>query len=111
MSVHSAGFKDPDVLDLVRDRKTESATLSANGRALILQLIASFRFVLTIGDVAAAFLVGRQGGKAEGTPPRDHAEIVCQGRYAPWSALRCQRRTRPGRPASAVVEDVREIPH
>ena len=31
MSVHSAGFKEPDALDLVRDRKTESPTLSANG--------------------------------------------------------------------------------
>ena len=37
------GFKDPDVLDLVRDRETESPTLSANGRALILQLITSCR--------------------------------------------------------------------
>ena len=30
MPVHSAGV---DVLDLVRDRKTESSTLSTNGRA------------------------------------------------------------------------------
>ena len=48
------GFKDPDVLDLVSDRTTESSALSA---ALILQLIASCRFVLTIGDVTAAFLL------------------------------------------------------
>ena len=60
------GFKDLDVLDLVRDRKTESATLSANGRALIPQLIASFRFVLTIGDVAAAFLLAdRRRGRRD----------------------------------------------
>ena len=49
-------FKDPDVLDLVRERKTKSPTLSTNGRAKILQLIASSRFVLTIGDVKSAFL-------------------------------------------------------
>ena len=47
MSVHSAGGQeDPEVLDLVRDRKTESLTLSTNSRAIILQLIASCRFVL-----------------------------------------------------------------
>ena len=51
------GFKDPDVPDLVRDRKTEGSTLSANDRALILQLVASCRFVLTIGDVQAACLL------------------------------------------------------
>ena len=51
------GFKDPDVPDLVRDRKTEGPTLSANDRALILQLVASCRFVLTIGDVQAACLL------------------------------------------------------
>ena len=45
------GFKDPDILDLLPDRKTESSTLSTNGRAMFLQLIASCRFVLTVGDV------------------------------------------------------------
>ena len=65
------GFKDPDVLDLVRDRKTESTTLSANGRAMISELIASCRFVLTVGDVKAAFSSGRQGGEAKETSLRD----------------------------------------
>ena len=70
----------------MRDRKTESAILSANGRALILLLIASCRFALTIGDVQAAFLLAN-GGKAKETPLRDHAEIVCQGREATsWEA-------------------------
>ena len=39
------GFKDPDVLDLVGDRKTESSTLSTKGRAM------------TLGDVKSASLV------------------------------------------------------
>ena len=59
-------FKDPDALDLVRDRKTESPTLSANGRALILQLIASCRFALTVGDVEAAFLVADREERPKG---------------------------------------------
>ena len=60
------GFKDPDVLDLVRDRKTESPTLSTNSRAMILQLIASCRFVMTIGDVQAAFLLADREEKPKG---------------------------------------------
>ena len=38
-----------------------NTTLSADGRALILQLISPCRFVLTIGDVQAASCDGRQG--------------------------------------------------
>ena len=51
------GVKDPDVLEPVRERKTESPTLSVNGRALIFPFIASCRFVLTVGDVQADFLL------------------------------------------------------
>ena len=60
------GLKDPDVLDLVRDRKTESPTLSTNSRAMILQLIASCRFVMTIGVVQAAFLLADREGRPKG---------------------------------------------
>ena len=66
MSVHSVGVQRPDVLDLVRDRNTESSTLSADGRALILQSIASFRFVLKIGDVQAALLLGDKEERPKG---------------------------------------------
>ena len=51
------GFKDPDILDLVRQGRTASPTLSTNGRGLILQLIASCRFHMAIGDVRSAFLM------------------------------------------------------
>ena len=50
------GFKDPRVLNLVRDRKTEIDTLSTNGRAMTLQLIASCRFALTMRDVKSIFV-------------------------------------------------------
>ena len=77
------GFKDPDVRDLVRDRKTESSTLSANGRAMILQAIASCRFVLTTGDVKAAFYwpTGRKGQRDLST---DHAKVVLGDQPRQW---------------------------
>ena len=50
------GFKDPDVLELVRAGRTQSPTLSSNGRTFVLQTIASARFPLNIGDVDGAFL-------------------------------------------------------
>ena len=46
--------------------RTESPTLSANGRALILQLIASCCFVFTIGDVQAAHLLADREEKPKG---------------------------------------------
>ena len=70
LSVYSArGQKDPDVLDLVRDRKTESSTLSTNGQAMTLQLIASCRFVLTIGDVRSLLLLADREESPKGHRP------------------------------------------
>ena len=50
------GFKDPDVLELVRAGRTQSPTLSSNGRTFVLQTIASARFPLNIGNADGAFL-------------------------------------------------------
>ena len=46
----------PDVLELVRAGRTQSPTLSSNGRTFVLQTIASARFPLNLGDVDGAFL-------------------------------------------------------
>ena len=50
------GDRDPDLYSLVRDGRTQAPTISANGRFLVLQIIASLRFVLQLGDVTGAFL-------------------------------------------------------
>ncbi|CAK0790522.1 unnamed protein product [Prorocentrum cordatum] len=50
------GFKDPDLLELVKAGRTQAPTLSSNGRAFVLQTIASAKFPLAIGDVEGAFL-------------------------------------------------------
>ena len=86
------GFKDPDVLDLVRDRNTESPTLSTDGRAMILQLIVSCRFVLTVRDVKSAFLLADRE-EAKGTFLRASAEGVRQGRLAHANSLKSEEGT------------------
>ena len=50
------GDKDPDLLNLVRNGKTQSPTISSNGRCTVLQAIASNQFTLQLGDVTGVFL-------------------------------------------------------
>ena len=50
------GDKDPDLFALVRGGKTQSPTISSNGRYTVLQAIASNRYPLQLGDVTGAFL-------------------------------------------------------
>ncbi|CAK0840822.1 unnamed protein product [Prorocentrum cordatum] len=50
------GFKDLDLLGLVRAGGAQAPTLSSNGRALVLQTIASAKFPMAIGDVEGASL-------------------------------------------------------
>ena len=50
------GDKDPDLFTLVREGKTQAPTISANGRYLVMQVIASMCFQLQLGDVTGAFL-------------------------------------------------------
>ena len=50
------GDKDPDLFALVRGGKTQSPTISSNGRYTVLQTIASNRYQLQLGDVTGAFL-------------------------------------------------------
>ena len=50
------GDKDPDLFALVRGGKTQSPTISSNGRFTVLQTIASCQFTLQLGDVTGAFL-------------------------------------------------------
>lgn len=77
------GFKDPDILQLVRDGKTASPTLSTNRRALIRQKLASCRFTMTIGDVKAAFFMAdheeRPNSPIYVTMPK---EYVMEGMHA-----------------------------
>lgn len=69
------GFKDPDILQLVKGGKIASPTLSTNGRALILHTLASCKFQMTIGDVKAAFLMADHEERPNGpicvTMPKD----------------------------------------
>ena len=60
------GFRDPDLLQLIRGGLTQSPTLSHNGRSLILQLVASFKFLLSIGDIKSAFLVSNHRPRENG---------------------------------------------
>ena len=57
------GFKDPQVLEIGK----QSPTLSADALALVLQLLASNKWVLTVADIEGAFSQGnamdRKGGK------------------------------------------------
>ena len=50
------GHQHPDVLDIARKNLTASPTATQAGKTTVLQLIASFRWRLEIGDVEAAFL-------------------------------------------------------
>ncbi|CAK0882257.1 unnamed protein product [Prorocentrum cordatum] len=50
------GLKDPDLLELVKAGRTQAPTLSSNGRAFVLQTIASAKLPLAIGGVEGAFL-------------------------------------------------------
>lgn len=50
------GDKDPDLFALVRGGKTQSPTISTNGRFTVLETIASCHFSLQLGDVTGAFL-------------------------------------------------------
>jgi hypothetical protein len=65
------GFQDPDLLDLHR----QSPTLSADGLAMTLQVIASEKWVLYIMDVEGAFLQGdamkREKGRIFAKVPRE----------------------------------------
>ena len=70
------GSRDPDVVDLVNHRKTETSTLSTNGRATILQLIASCRFVLTLGHVRSTFLLADREER-----PKGHFYVTKQKAY------------------------------
>ena len=67
MPAQTSRFHDPDLLFLVKNGLTQSPTLSINGRALILQLLASFRFPLAIGDIKSAFLVADHRPREQGT--------------------------------------------
>ena len=49
------GFKDPDLMALVRAGRTQAPTLSSNGRAFVLQTIASAKFPMDLGDVDGGF--------------------------------------------------------
>ena len=65
------GFQDPDLLELHR----QSPTLSADGLAMSLQVIASEKWVLFIMDVEGAFLQGdplnREKGRIFAKVPRE----------------------------------------
>ncbi len=73
------GFRDPDVASLVGQGKTQSPTLNSNGRSTVLQLVASCKFPLVIGDIKGAFLEADEGdpydrpsGPLYVTAPRGH---------------------------------------
>lgn len=57
------GYLDPDVLDV----KTASPTLSNEAFAVVLQILASFQWKLTIADIEGAFLQGDEISRQNGT--------------------------------------------
>ena len=61
------GFRDPDLMRLAREGCTNSPTISQNGRAVALQLIASLKAELHIGDVTGAFLEAGALERPEGS--------------------------------------------
>ena len=69
------GDKDPDLFDLIREGRTQSPTISSNGRFVVLQTIASKGFVMQLGDVTGAFLeadaIGRQKGRLFMAQPKN----------------------------------------
>jgi hypothetical protein len=48
------GYLDPDLMEL----QTSAPTLSAEGFAVVMQALASFKWGLVIGDIEGAFLKG-----------------------------------------------------
>lgn len=71
------GDKDPDLMALIRQGRTQSPTISSNGRYTVLQNIASNQFDIQLGDVTGAFLeadeMERGNGKLFMSPPRNFA--------------------------------------
>ena len=59
------GDQDPDVLNLVASGRTAAPTVSSNGKFTALQVMASCKFSLEIGDVAGALLVADRLGRHE----------------------------------------------
>ena len=60
------GDKDPDLFSLIREGKTQARTISSNGRFTVLQLIASYKFKMQLGDVTGAFLEADDMVRTEG---------------------------------------------
>ena len=60
------GDKDPDVLSLVREGLTAAPTISSNGKMVGLQVIASKRWMIQLGDVEGAFLESHPIDRAAG---------------------------------------------
>ena len=60
------GFKDPDLFELMRGNQTMSPTLSTNGRGMVLQLLATCRFRMALGDIESAFLISDPRPRANG---------------------------------------------
>ena len=50
------GHHDPDLVEKVLAGKCHSPTLSQTSRSIILQLIVSFKWLLSLGDIKGAFL-------------------------------------------------------
>ena len=67
------GHLDPDILDLIYNKKLAASTVSAEGKRLTLQVIASLRAELELADVAGAFMeaddLDRDGGPLFLLPP------------------------------------------
>ena len=60
------GDKDPDLFSLIREGKTQAPTISSSGRFTVLQLIASYKFKMQLGDVTGAFLEADDMVRSEG---------------------------------------------
>ncbi len=65
------GFQDPDIETLER----QSPTLTADGLACVLQILASMKWTLDVADVEGAFLQGesydRKTGPIYASMPKD----------------------------------------
>ena len=72
---HPRGDKDPDLFTLIKEGKTQSPTISTNGRYVVMQTIASHKFEMQLGDVTGAFLeadaIERSSGRLFMSAPRD----------------------------------------
>ena len=49
------GDQDPELLSLVRNQQTIAPTVSTNGKVVTLQVMASLRADVELGDVTGAF--------------------------------------------------------